>query len=335
MRRAHFDTLRPICPLCRAAALAITHVAREAQDDVLEGILGCTNEECQREYPIIDGIPILVSAIRGWLAANPLQVLQRDDLSPALESLFGDVLGPASQYDTLRQQVGIYAADHYESDSATRLLARALQLCGATETGPAIDIGCSVGRTTFTLAEHRRELTVGVDLNFAMLRVASRALREGRVQYARRRVGLVHERRELEVNLPARHLVDFWCCDAAALPFDDNTFAAASLLNLVDCVSSPRELLSACARVLQQNGSAIFSTPYDWTPTATPVEQWLGGHSQRSANGGAAEPAFRALLARDFELVAEEEDVPWRLRLHERSAIDYLVHLVVARRRFS
>lgn len=330
MRREYFAALRPVCPVCRAATLAVNVAIREEGDDLLEGILGCTNDACLREYPVIDGIPILVAAIRGWLAANPLQVLQRDDLSPELESLLGDVLGAGSPYDTLRQQVGIYAGAHYPEcgNAVAALPAAALP----PQSLPAIDIGCAVGGTTFALAEKLGRLTVGVDLNFAMLRVAARALREQRVRHASRRVGLVYDRRDIAVELPAREHVDFWCCDAAALPFADGTFAAACALNVVDCVAAPRELVAECARVLCDGGVALFSTPYDWTPTATPVEQWLGGHSQRGPNRGAAEPVLRALVANDFEIVAEEENVPWRLRLHERASIDYAVHLVTARR---
>src|SRR5437870_7727525 len=77
--------------------------------DVIEGIAACTNADCLREYPIVDGIPIFVANIRAWLTANPLQLLARDDLSPEIESLIGDVLGPGSAYDTLRHHVGIYA----------------------------------------------------------------------------------------------------------------------------------------------------------------------------------------------------------------------------------
>ena len=323
MKRGHLAALRPVCPVCRAAPVAFSTVIQETGEDVLEGILGCTNPECLREYPVIDGIPILVAAIRGWLAANPLQVLGRDDLSAELESLLGDVLGAGSEFDALRQQVGIYAESHYGQPE---------RLSYVSGSGPAIDIGCSVGGTTFALASRVNQLTVGVDLNFAMLRVASRALREGRVRYDRRRVGIVYDRREFAVDLPSRELVDFWCCDAAALPFAEVTFGLASALNILDCVPAPREVVAECARVLQRGAQAVFSTPYDWSANATPVEQWLGGHSQRGAHHGAAEPMLRAVLAEHFEVVSEKENVPWRLRVHERSAMDYLVHRIVARR---
>ena len=327
MRRTHFEALRPICPLCRGA-LAISHAIREADGDVLEGILVCGG--CAREYPVIDGIPVIVGAIRAWLSASPLQILLRDDLSAEVESLLGDVLGPGSPFDTQRHHVGMYADDHYGGGSAVALLDRAL---GEIPDGPALDTGCATGGTTFHLAQKTGALTIGIDLNFAMLRVASGVLREGRVRYARRRVGLVYDRRDDAVDAASRELVDFWCCDAAALPFPDATFALAASINVLDCTPAPHTTVAELARVLRPGGKAIVSTPYDWAPTATPVEHWLGGHSQRGPHEGSAEPLLRELLSSELEIENEEARVPWRLRLHERSTIEYDVHVIVGRRR--
>jgi SAM-dependent methyltransferase/uncharacterized protein YbaR (Trm112 family) len=336
VRRGHFDALRPVCSVCRAAPLEVTAAVREAGDDLIEGILTCTSGACRREYPVVDGIPVLVAAIRGWLAANPLQMLLRDDLSPEMEGLVGDALGPQSPFDTLRQQISIYAADHYGSGSALALQGRALDLAGDPPRGPVLDIGCATGGTTFALAERLGRPTLGIDLNFAMLRVASRALREGTVRYARRRVGVVYDRVETAVEVPSPEGVDFWCCDAGALPFADTTFALASSLNVVDCVAAPCDALAALARVLAPDGKALIATPYDWTPQATAVGQWLGGHSQRGAHRGCSEPVLRSALEElGLEVIAEEAEWPWRLRVHERSAVDYQVHLVVARRPLS
>lgn len=331
MRRGHFEALRPLCPVCRDGALSVATVVSEVDDDLLEGILHCANPSCRREYPVVDGIPILVGPIRAWLAANPLQLLLRDDLSPEVESLIGDVLGPGSPFDTVRQHVGIYASDHYGEGSALRLVDVALDGAPDGGDGPAIDVGCSVGGTTFRLAERTERLTLGIDLNFAMLRVASRALREGRVTYPRRRVGLAYDRVELAPELPARERVDFWCCDAAALPFPDRTFALAASLNVIDCVAAPRDAVAELARVVRPGGTAIVATPYDWSPSATPIESWLGGHSQRGEHRGASEPVLRALMSEHFEIAAET-DVPWRVRLHDRSTMEYAVHLAIGRR---
>jgi SAM-dependent methyltransferase len=326
VRREHFETLRPVCVVCHNAPIAIASAIRERDDDILEGIAACTNDDCLREYPIVDGIPIFVANIRAWLSANPLQVLMRDDLSPEIESLIGDVLGAGSAYDTLRQHVGIYADAHYASPPFRHDAASEID-------GPAIDIGCAVGGTTFDLAARLQRLTIGVDLNFAMLRVASAALRDGRVRYARRRVGLVYEREEREVDTPWRDLVDFWCCDAANLPFAPATFAFAASINVIDCLPSPHDALAEIARILRPNATALIATPYDWSPSATAVEQWLGGHSQRGAQRGASEPVLRRILEEvGLQIVSEQPSVPWRLRLHDRSTMEYAVHVVIAKR---
>lgn len=348
MRAGIFSALRPVCPVCRSAPLAVAAAVREDGDDLLEGILACSNPDCRREYPVIDGIPVLVAGIRAWMAASVLQVLERGDLSPELESLLGDAAGPGSALDTSRQHLSAYAWDHYgdldpeeqhpSPGSAARLLEHALDLAGEIPEGPVLDVGCAVGRTTFLLAERTGRPAVGIDLNFGMLRVASRVLREGRVRYSRRRVGLVYDRRDFAADLPGRGNADFWCCDAAALPFADRTFALAASLNVLDCVASPRDALAELARVLAPDGRALLATPYDWSPGATPVEAWLGGHSQRGPHRGASEPVLRTLVAGGhpasvpgLAIVAEEPALPWRVRLHDRSAVEYAVHLLVAR----
>jgi SAM-dependent methyltransferase len=309
VRRGHFEALQPLCVVCHQARVTIG-----GDGDVIQGIATCTNDDCLREYPIVDGIPIFVANIRAWLSANPLQLLGRTDLSPEIESLIGDVLGPGSAYDTLRQQIGIYAG------------AEPIAVDVPEADGPAIDIGCAVGTSTFTLAKQMsRQLTVGVDLNFAMLRAASQG------HYARRRVGLVYER--VERTVPRSELVDFWCCDAANLPFAAGTFALAQSINVIDCMTAPRDALAEIARALRPGGTAVIATPYDWSSSATPVEQWLGGHSQRGTHRGASEPVLHRILAEvGLEVVSEQPSVPWRLRLHERSTAEYTVHVVTARR---
>src|SRR5207244_12923800 len=131
----------------------------------------------------------------------------------------------------------------------------------------------------------------------------------------------------------ARDLVDFWCCDATTLPFAPATFAFAQSINVIDCLAAPRDALAEMARVLRPGAAALIATPYDWSPPATPVEQWLGGHSQRGPHRGAPEPALRRLLEEvGLAIVSEEPSRPWRVRLHERSTVEYAVHTVVARR---
>ena len=102
-----------------------------------------------------------------------------------------------------------------------------------------LDLGCGAGRTAFDLAaRHPEALVLGIDVNLALLRLAHGAAR-GRISYPRRRIGLVYDRRAFAVDLPGAARVDFWACDAAALPVEPGTADLITALNLLDCVAGP------------------------------------------------------------------------------------------------
>lgn len=355
MKRTHFEAIAPICAVCRQSGvespLVISRVLREEASDILEGILQCSQIGCQREYPIFDGIPLLVPALRTYISQNIFPILRRTDYSDVLESILGDCCGPGSALDQTRQHLSSYAWGHYsdldplESKgprlSLLELLELGLSLAGPLGPGPILDAGCAVGRSSFELAERNERLVLGIDMSFSMLQVASRALRTGQIRYPRRRVGLVYDERAFPVRFQRSDLVDFWVCDAVAPPFPNHAFSLVTSLNLLDCLSSPHDHLVAIGRALAPGGRAILATPYDWSPGATPIEGWLGGHSQRGPQAGDSAAVLRALLTPNahpasidqLELVADAGSLPWRVRLHDRSTVEYATHLVVAEKR--
>jgi SAM-dependent methyltransferase len=321
------------------------------RDEVIdEGILHCGNPSCLREYPILGGVPLLVPELRAFVVNNLLPLLGQDDLAPELESIIGDCCEPGSPFDLTRGYLSSYAWDHYgdldpeeplgepRPGSVLRVLDSVANLAGDLG-GPVLDLGCSVGRTTFAAAGRQKGLVLGVDLNPAMLRVAQRVLHQGRVCYPRKRVGVVYDRREFDAAFPDADRVDFWAADALSLPFAPETFGTVVGLNVLDCVASPRDLLGGARRVLRPGGTALLTTPYDWSPAATPLECWLGGHSQRGEQRGAAEPMLRALLTPGahpqsvdgLRIVGERANLAWHVRLHDRSYVAYSVHAVEAR----
>jgi SAM-dependent methyltransferase len=270
-----------------------------------------------------------------------------------MESLLADCFGPGSSFDAQRQHLSTYCFDHYgdldpeESKdspvlpgSVLRLLKQGLSTITDKVSGPVIDIGCAVGRAAFELAGAFDEVVLGVDLNFDMLKTASSILDKGHLIYPRRRTGIVFYRREFPAVFERVEHVDFWACDASALPFADASFSLALSLNVLDCVWSPYDHLKELARILKHGAGALISTPYDWTANATPVESWLGGHSQRSEDQGSSEMMVRSLLTRgghpsaieDLEIISEQEKMPWTMRLHDRSFMQYPVHMVAVRK---
>ena len=220
MRRRHFEAFAPHCPRCaRDGAgrhqLTLDAVLEERDDDVLSGILHCPNPACRHEYPIIDGIPVIVPALGALLAERGIELLLREDLDPVLESLIGDAIGPGTWLDTLRQTVSTYAwdgwadldpeeaaadpADGVQPGAVRRCLARLLDMAGTRVAGRVIDVGCGAGRTAFDLAARGEDtLVLGVDIHLALLRLARRAA-AGVLSYPRRRIGIVYDRRRFPV----------------------------------------------------------------------------------------------------------------------------------------
>lgn len=353
--RADVDRLAPICATCLAAGrttsvLVLSSVYESDSDEIREGILSCQADECRREHPIIDGVPIVVPDFRAWASYQLDEVLRRSDLSQPIASLLGDAAGPDSVLDRDRATLSSYAASHWEdftlgskpgrAASFPSVAAGALAACGAPQSALSwLDSGCSTGRATFEVAWRTGLHAAGVDLNFGALRFAHSLRTEGCARYLRRRVGLVYDECQVEVP-PARNAdVSFWCGDVTALPFPAQSFGGALSLNVLDSVGDPLGHLMELSRTLAAGAHCAIATPFDWSGQATPVEHWIGGHSQRGEAGGSSEAALRALLAvkREgiplaFELIAEEDGIPWSLRTNERTSIQYLLAQFVVRR---
>ncbi len=203
-----------------------------------------------------------------------------------------------------------------------------------------LDLGCAAGRTSFDLATRFPDaLVLGIDIDAGVLRLAQAAAR-GRVSYPRRRIGVAYDRRRFDVSLPDTERVDFWACDALALPFATGGADLVAALNLLDCVPEPRRLLAGLADAVRPGGRILLATPYDWARRATAPEHWIGGHSQRADHAGAGETFLRTLLTEGahpqsiagLTILAEDTDWPWHTWLHERSAVLYRTHLLALAR---
>jgi SAM-dependent methyltransferase/uncharacterized protein YbaR (Trm112 family) len=361
LRRRHFEAFAPICPSCAAHGrgghpLAIAHVAEETDGDVVGGTLQCTLPACRHEFPIVDGIPVIVPNLAAFLSERATEILLRADLDPVVESLVGDALGQGSWFDIARQTLSTYGWDGWADQdpleivaddgprpgTVRRCLARLLDAVPAGVVRRALDLGCAAGRSSWDLAEHHPEaLVLGVDINLALLRLARGAL-SGTVSYPRRRIGIVYDQRIFPVPSGCGDRIDFWACDALAPPFAAGAADLAVALNLLDCVAEPARLLAQLVASVRPGGRILLATPYDWSTRATPIETWIGGHSQRADHAGAAEPFLLTLLTEHahpssiagVRILAETAAWPWQTRLHDRASVAYRCHLLALERTF-
>jgi SAM-dependent methyltransferase len=342
VKRGHFEAFRPICPRCRAGgrgehALELQPGA-EVDGDLVDGAMVCRVDVCQFEYPILRGIPFLVADVGDHVARHAAELRAGDDLSDFAESVIGDCVGSDHEMNRNRMYLSSYGRSHWEDGGgAVPVIEAALALAGEVR-GRWIDLGCSLGRGACEIAARTGALALGVDLSVAMLRAARRVVLTGEVRLPFRKVGVVHERRSWRVE--PRPAVDFWYADVTALPFAGGTFDGALSLNTLDSVQWPLAHLHELARVLAPDGRGVLATPYDWTSAVTPIEGWLGGHSQRGRLGGSSAGELRRILAKDgrpggapeLYIDAEQDGVRWRVPMHERAEVEYTLDMVRVRR---
>lgn len=332
MRLGHFHTLKPICPACgaRGEVRPLTLVdPRMRQDDVESGLLACPSPDCRAAYPILQGAPILVADLSSWLTSNLHLVLQGDVDHAGVDALLARALGPDTAFAMIRQQAASYGYDHYgDLDPAScredvapggvrQLAAQLLDLL-PTARGPALDLGCAAGRTSFDLADRTGDRVIGIDLNWPLLKIGRGVIDHGHVRYPHRHMGNRYEPRLFPAPLDPHGRVDFWVADALNLPFAAGTFGLAAALNLLDCVTSPGGVVQEANRVLAPGGQMILATPFDWAPHATPSSAWQEEGDLPALVASAFSPAPCPL-----QPAAPPQEIAWRVRLHERSHMHY------------
>ncbi len=347
MREEVFEAMQPVCPRClhhegKTSRLRIASRTEERAGHVWHGTLSCSDAACWLEFPIIDGIPLIVTDPRSTVTGQQANIMWRVDLPDETRGVLGDCFGASDVYQTIRYHLSLYGADHYAGwglpgeSGVAALLAWGVEALEARAplAGPCLDLGGSVGRGGWELARRAGSPTIVGDLNLSMLRFGQQLAVDGAITLDLRRVGIVYDPVTLEVpSDQAGNAPDFWAIDAAALPFSTEQFGLVTGINLVDCTAAPTNVLSELLRVLKHGGGAMLATPHDWSPQATEMEYWLGGHSQRQPNQGAPEPALIETLKHlGLDEIVEDPDLTWRLRLHARSTMEYSTHAVAGRK---
>ena len=176
----------------------------------------------------------------------------------------------------------------------------------------ALDLGCSVGRSSFALSRRCAEV-VGIDLSRAFIGAAKRMQRDGAIPFT---YAVEGERRAATVlRAPADahpERIVFRVGDAMRLSPRLGRIDVAVLLNLIDRVPDPALCLERLADRLNPGAQLLIASPYTWMTAYTPRSKWLGGR-----DGEETFAALRALLAPRFTLHRRRQ-LPFILREHAR-----------------
>lgn len=329
-----------------------------AQQELTEAVLSCRT--CGDEYPVILGVAVLEVDLGAYLGAFWDEIescaaeLSEVEISRAMRTYLGIASaftgqpGPATPSPDLRWTTSPYLQAHFDPGSLAGDLApgwwrdavqnhtteqnepyswlfnAARERTGGPSGGLAVDVGASVGRGAAELAS-LYGYSVGVDRSFRAILAARRHLLGA--PCALETYALETEKGRWEPRtLPpvdSPHNLDLVVASGAALPVGAGVASCVAALNVLCAATDPLEMLADFCRVLKPGGMLLLSSPF-WSDATAEGETPL-------ASGG---PEYlREALEPEFEIVAEQDQVPWLLRVAKRRWDVYLCHCLVATRR--
>ncbi|MDA7525651.1 putative 4-mercaptohistidine N1-methyltransferase [Verrucomicrobiales bacterium] len=169
-------------------------------------------------------------------------------------------------------------APHSALDFAVRAVKEMVDFDLLPARSRALDLGCAVGRSSFTLSEKCHEV-IGIDFSHAFVEAAQALAAEGQLPYDRIDEGAMTTR--LVAHLPEGahpQRVQFIQGDAMNVPTEVGQFDMALLANLICRLPEPTRCLERLPDLIRSGGQLVITSPYTWLDEFTPRDRWLGGY---------------------------------------------------------
>ena len=175
----------------------------------------------------------------------------------------------------------------------------------------ALDLGCSVGRSSFELTKYFNSVT-GIDYSQAFINAANE-IKDNKSISFKIQIEANHYQ-ELTVEQPIdtdSSKLKFLQGDAqniSAEHFDNDLVIACNLL----CrLNEPKKFLSTLSKLVKKGGMLVLVSPYSWLTEFTSPTNWLPTKSDTT------EEVICSELERGFTL-DRKKDMPFLIREHQR-----------------
>ena len=280
-------------------------------NDCHEGFLVC--EECGIQYPIINGVPIIVRNFESYVQERTRILgdwILKTSTSPIRNFLREKVksvdpkLTTHNKYEFNSEYFNSYMWTHYDFRDNDKFLSlfkyrvrpdeiykKAIQELEVKVTGKSLDLGCAIGASSLNLAK-KVSFSYGVDLSYSFI-----------MEARRRATGLSN--------------IEYLVCDIANLPFKSSSFDVILALNILDRTDFDKALLSL-DRCLISGGELVITDPY---------HQSSDSKSLDSIN------LRLSLEKKGYQIrkrTQRESFIPWIIRVNERAYLFYFTDFIYA-----
>ena len=182
------------------------------------------------------------------------------------------------------------------------------------KTNKALDLGCSVGRSTFELAKTFDEVT-GIDFSANFINVGVKLKEYDSLTFRIKNEGDISSEKTVSLKdfdlEETQNKVSFMQGDACNLKDIYTGYDLIFCSNLIDRLYYPQKFLEDIPSRVNDNGLLVLLSPYTWLEEYTPKENWLGGYIKDNKEVSTLETLKTEL--KDFEL-QETIDVPFVIK---------------------
>ena len=182
------------------------------------------------------------------------------------------------------------------------------------KTKKALDLGCSVGRSTYELARNFDEV-IGIDFSANFINVGVKLKNYDSLIYKVKKEGEIFEEKSVSLESlgleEIKNKVSFMQGDACNLKDIYTGFDLIFCSNLIDRLYYPQMFLDDIPSRINKDGLLVLLSPYTWLEDYTPKENWLGGYMKDNKEVYTLDTLKEKLL--DFELL-ETIDVPFVIK---------------------
>ncbi|MDH4467071.1 MAG: 5-histidylcysteine sulfoxide synthase [Bacteriovoracaceae bacterium] len=186
----------------------------------------------------------------------------------------------------------------------------------------ALDLGCSVGRSSFELSKYFSHVDA-IDFSTRFIQVADRMQNEGSIHYEVVREGKIKERKTVELKTFSENHkfafknIHFSQGDACNLKSQFHSYDVVFAGNLIDRLYDPRLFLEMIAGRILPGGFLVLTSPYTWLTDYTPHDKWIGGRVESGGSPISTMSGLKSILegASDHKLsLLECRDIPFVIR---------------------
>ncbi len=261
--------------------------------EIVEGILIC--KKCQKQFPIIDKIPILWNDFSLYLSSRKklggelYQLIENQNLKKFCKTALLKINQTIDDRTALEERWAII----YQNSKSSKFYSEIKKnLCMLKKTNLVLEYGCSIGLLTSFLAKSN-QMVFGIDRSFTALR---------------------HAKKSYKNNL------DYVVADFLSPVFGKSKFDIVLALNVLELVE-PMKFLNHISKQITK-GHFIISDPYDFDRGVNSVKNTLDEISLREN-----------LKNLEFKITPKTKipsHIPWILKLNPRAKLNYGVDLVIA-----